>query len=239
VPLSPTDHLIAALITAVATFVQGSVGFGSALIAAPLLVLIDPMLVPAPLILMNFCIAVPIAYRERDAVDIRGVGWALAGRVPGTLAALAMLRSMPREMFPWIFSALILLAVALSITGKRVAVTTRTQATAGFASGVMGTLTSVGGPPVALLYQHAHAATLRGTLSGFFIFSTTMSSVGLWAIGLLGWREVLAAAWLLPGCFVGFVLSSRTRNLLNRRHTRRAVLLLSTTAALALIAKQL
>lgn len=237
--LSLTDHVLATLIAAVATFVQGSVGFGSALIAAPLLALIDPRLVPAPVILVSFVLAVLMAHRERAAVDIRGVGWALLGRVPGTLTALALLHWMPREVFPWIFSALILVAVALSLTGAHVTVTRRTQMLAGAASGVMGTMTSVGGPPMALLYQHAKGETLRGTLSGFFMFSTTMSIVGLTAIGLLGWPEVQAAITLLPGCLVGFVLSSRTRDLLDRRHTRHAVLLLSAAAALALIAKQL
>ena len=71
--------------------VQGAVGFGMALLAAPLLVLIRPELVPGPLLINGLALTLLVARRERDSIDLFGVKWALVGRVPGVaLGALAL-----------------------------------------------------------------------------------------------------------------------------------------------------
>lgn len=44
--------LASGLVVALGALVQGAVGYGMALVAAPLLVLFDPALVPVPLILL-------------------------------------------------------------------------------------------------------------------------------------------------------------------------------------------
>ena len=49
----------------------------------------------------------------------------------------------------------------------------------GVLAGVMGTIAAVGGPPLALLYQHAPGAQVRGTLSGLFFLGTIVSLAAL------------------------------------------------------------
>jgi uncharacterized membrane protein YfcA len=238
----PVTASEAALVVCVATFaaaVQGPAGFGAALIAAPILVLLDPVFVPGPMLIASLLLAVLLCVRERRSVDLRGVGWALTGRVPGTLLGLMCLDSLAADQLPHVFAALILLAVALSTLGVRVSPRPTTLALAGVLSGVMGTVTSAGGPPVALLYQHERAPTLRGTLSGFFMVSTSISIAGLALYGLLGVRELIAAAVIAPGVLLGFLISGHTRHYLDRGGTRSAVLALTTTAALVLILKHL
>ncbi|HEX8936169.1 MAG TPA: hypothetical protein VF788_18710 [Pseudonocardiaceae bacterium] len=51
-PLSSTLRA-AALVVTLGTLVQGSIGYGMTLVAAPLLSLVDPTLVPVPLILLT------------------------------------------------------------------------------------------------------------------------------------------------------------------------------------------
>ena len=74
---------------------NGHVGFGLGILAAPLLLLLDPRLVPGPLLAASLVLTVLLARREwRDAR--RGdLGWALAGRLGGTLAAVAILSLTP------------------------------------------------------------------------------------------------------------------------------------------------
>ena len=56
-----------------------------ALVSAPLLTLVDPAFVPVPLLLVNLPLSALALWRERGAVDRRGLPWALAGRLPGTV----------------------------------------------------------------------------------------------------------------------------------------------------------
>ena len=52
---------------------------------------------------------------------------------------------------------------------------------AGATSGVLGTATSIGGPPMALVWQRSTGARLRGTMSGFFLIGSVMS-IGVLAL---------------------------------------------------------
>ena len=69
----------------VGAVLQGTIGFGSMLLAAPILVLIDPRFAPGPVLLNGLALSIVMAVRERAHIDLRGVGWILGGRIPGTL----------------------------------------------------------------------------------------------------------------------------------------------------------
>jgi uncharacterized membrane protein YfcA len=130
---------------------------------------------------------------------------------------------------------IVLFAVAISLTGWHIRPTTSTLVGAGMTSGVMGTLTSVGGPPMALVYQREQAATLRSTLAGFFVFGASLSLAALVVSGELGQRQLVDGAVLLPGLLVGLALSRLLRPYLDRGWTRSAVLALSAATAMALV----
>jgi hypothetical protein len=51
-------------IMSIASSLQASVGFGLALLAVPLLALVDPRLVPGPMLLAGSLLALASAYRE-------------------------------------------------------------------------------------------------------------------------------------------------------------------------------
>ena len=50
----------------------------------------------------------------------------------------------------------------------------------------MGTISSVGGPPVALLYQDERGSEVRGTLSSIFAVGALFSLVVLAVVGEFG-----------------------------------------------------
>jgi hypothetical protein len=51
-------------------------------------------------------------------------------------------------------------------------------------AGVMGTATSIGGPPMALVWQGHQGSRLRGTMSAFFMIGSAVSLVSLGVAGL-------------------------------------------------------
>ncbi|WP_404978670.1 TSUP family transporter [Caballeronia novacaledonica] len=104
------------------------------------------------------------AWRERKSLDRRGVSLALIGRVPGALLAGLALGLFAARTYDVVFGSLIIVATVVSLWRGGVQPTPIALVGAGFASGFIGTLTAVGGPPMALVYQNANGPTLRSTL---------------------------------------------------------------------------
>ena len=134
---------------------------------------------------------------------------------------------------------LVLISVGLSVSGLHLRPDRRTLIGAGTLSGFMGTTSSIGGPPTALVYQHAPGTRLRGTLAGYFIVGVSISLAALAAIGRLGQAELWLALLLQPGILAGFAVSSRAIGRLNEGHTRPAVLTVATVMAIVVIVRAL
>ena len=223
----------------VGALVQGSVGFGLNLIAAPILALIDPTLVPGPALASAFILTILITRRERASIDARGVRWAMVGRVPGTILAAVAISSLPERGLAVFFALLVLLAVVMSTLRWHPRPTTGTLLGAGALSGFMGTATSIGGPPIALVYQREQGPIIRATLSGYFVLGSILSMAVLALIGEFGGDEILATAALVPGLLCGFWLSRQTTRLLDRGYARHAILVVSAGSALTLLVSEL
>jgi uncharacterized membrane protein YfcA len=230
--------LLAAGCVTIGSAVQGAVGFGLAIIAAPLLALIDPELVPGPLLCAGLALTLATALREHRALDLSGVGWGLVGRLPGTLLGAAALGVLPRERMALAVGVIVLLGVAMRASGLRLVPNRRSVVGAGFASGFMGTVSSVGGPPIALVYQDASGPRLRATLAGYFVLGSILSLFALAWVGRFGARELGLSLALAPGALLGFWLSGPLLRIVDRGRTRGLVLGVSTLAGLAAILQQ-
>jgi uncharacterized membrane protein YfcA len=233
--LSLVQLILAALVIFAGATLQGSVGFGIGLIASPLLALIDPGLVPGPILLTGSLLSLLVWIRERHAMDVAGLKWGLVGRLVGTAVAALVLASIPRTEMSVLLGALILLAVLLSISGLSLRPTLWALLGAGTLSGFMSTTASAGGPPLALLYQRASGDRLRSMMSGYLFIGTVISIGALIVVGQFGRFEVLAALAMLPGMLAGYWISRRTVGLLDRGYTRTAVLAISAASSIAVI----
>jgi uncharacterized membrane protein YfcA len=229
------EWLLAEAVVLVGSVLQGSVGFGLGLLAAPVLVILDPSLVPGPVLASSLFLSILVAFREHPSIDLHGVGWALVGRIPGTFLGAAVLALIPRKETSLLVGAMVLLAVVLVATGARVTRTRRALLGAGALSGFMATTTSIGGPPMALLYQDSGGNRVRGTLSGFFLVGLVIALGALSLVGRFGPAEVLSSVLLLPAVLAGFLVSLRVAAILDQGHTRKAVLTASALAGLAAV----
>ena len=238
-PLTPFDTFLVLLCSTVGFTLQGAVGFGMGILGSPLLILIDSRMVPGPILASTMLFTVLLIGREHRAIDLGGVRWAVAGRLAGTIPAAVVLAALPADHLRLAFGIIVLLAVAISMSGLAVEPRPATLLTAGVLSGVMGTMASVGGPPMALLYQHASGAQIRGTLSGIFLIGTAMSLTALFFVGRFGPDELRLTCVMTPGAIVGFVISRRIASRLDRGYTRRAVLAVAAGAGLIVIARTL
>lgn len=226
-PFGAIEALVALAVVVLGAAVQAGVGFGLALIAAPVLLLLHGPLVPGPLMAASLVLTLLVAHRDRASMDLSGIAWALTGRVVGTAGAAVFLALASAALFDLVFGALVLLAVALSLLGLHVPPGRASAAGAGALSGLMGTISSIGGPPMALLYQREGASRLRGTLAGFFVLGAFLSLGALVAVGRFGRVELELAAFLAPAMAIGFAVAEPLRRRLTESMIRPLVLGLS------------
>jgi len=237
--VNATDLALASGIMALGALVQGGVGFGAGLIAVPLLVMIEPRLVPGPALLCGVTLSLLIGWRDRAQLDWHSVAWAFAGRIPGTVVGALILSKLSNWGAELLIGGAVLLGVFASGTRVRVSPTRVALGSAGFAAGIMGTATAIGGPPIALVYQHQSGSRLRATLSAFFVLGGLLSATALALIGRLGRQEVVLGLGLLPGVLGGYAASGLLARFLDRGHTRRAVLALCSAVGVLLILRAL
>lgn len=235
--MSPLDSALVVLCSVAGFTLQGAVGFGMGILGSPLLLLIDSRFVPGPILASTMVFTALVTMRERRAIDLRGVRWLMAGRLVGTLPAAAVLLVLPAEQLGLVFGGMVLLGVGISVSGLRVDPRPAALLTGGALSGLMGTIAAVGGPPLALLYQRAPGAQVRGTLSSVFLGGTVMSLLALVFVGRFGRDELWLSLALMPGVVIGFFLSRRLASRLDQGHTRRAVLAVAGVAGLIVIAR--
>ncbi len=222
------EALTAAFLIFVGSFVQTAIGFGLAIVAAPLLFLVSPDYVPAPICLVALFISLLNAFKHRASVEIGGLKMALIGRVPGSIAGGLLLVMVSTDLLALWLGFLVLFAVAVSLLPIRVEPTPMRMGIAGFFSGFFGTSSAIGGPPMALLLQHQEANQLRGNLSAFFVFSSIISLIVQMPAGFLTLHHLWITVPLIPAAWVGYKLAMMTTQSLPKEKIRTGALLLCT-----------
>ena len=210
--------------------VQGAVGVGLNMIAAPFVAIVIPEALPATLVLVAVPIAVTTIAREHHALDRVALPWMLLGALPGTGIGLVIVDSASPTTLAVIVGSTTLGGVALSLLAPPVRTTRFTALIAGFFSNLFGTASAVGGPPVALLFQHRTGPIARATLGAFFATSAGLSIVGYIASGTITGDQVLLALALAPIMVVGLWMSRHLHVHVDRGWFRPSVLTLSAIA---------
>lgn len=237
--VSIAGYVIIAAAIVLASCMQASIGFGMGMLAAPIVAIVDPGLIPGTLIMLATMVTLMVVVREREDIDLAGTGWALAGRVPGTIAGALLLVVLPERTLAYALAAVVLGGVALTSFGWIPAPHRRNLVLAGATSGLLGTATSIGGPPMALVWQNNTGARLRGTMSGFFLVGSVLSLVVLALTGSIDRHTVVVFAMLIPACVAGYGLSRWVNRHLDRQRQRWAAIVISTLGAVVLIVRQL
>lgn len=223
----------------VAAMAQASIGIGFGIIAAPIIALLDPRLVPGPLLVLAIMTSGLVVIRDRGDLRFGHLNYALAGRILASIAAGLTASLLDVRQFLLLFASLILAAVAISLVGRSFQPTRANLFLAGTASGYMGTITSVGAPPIALVYQHAPGPEARANLSAFLTVGGLISIVSLASFGAFNAAQLLFALTLIPALVTGFWLSRFASHFIDRGWMRPATLAMCVLAALLLLTRAL
>jgi uncharacterized protein len=236
----PIPELMAALgIVTVAAFLQGIVGIGFNVLAVPTLLLINPLLAPVPSLLLAIPLTVSQLLRERSSIDRSGVGWIIAGRLPGGLIGLWLLVIFSQRLLDLTVALIVLAAVATIAGGQAIRRTRTTEFGTGVVSGITGIVSAIGGPPVALLYRDSPPPLMRSTVAVVFSIGISISI----ALRILGGQitmiDLQIALLLLPGVAIGFSVSSKVKGRVDGPWIRTGILVVSAMASIALLLRSI
>lgn len=237
--MDPTTYAVIGAAVLLGSVVQSAVGLGVGLVAAPVTALLEPELMPGALLMVALLMPCITLIHDHHDIDWRGLGWSLPARFPGTVVGVWVVTTLTANELGIAIGLVVLVAVAATWRAIHVPVNRATLSVAGFTSGITGTATSIGGPPIAIVYQHRPAREIRTTMAVYFLVGAAVSLLALLIAGDLTPEQGLAAVELLPFLALGALLGTLARRSLPAHVVRPAVLLVSSASALVLLVRSL
>jgi hypothetical protein len=207
--------LLAGLILFIAYFIRGISGFGSGLLAIPLLAHLLPLQFVVPwILLLDFTASLALGGRSQDrkAINWPEIGWLLPTTLLGILMGAALLVNLPKSPL------LLGLGLFVGVFGVRSLLYLHGESSVsrwwslptGLLGGIVGAMFGTGGPPyVIYLSRRIHnKRQLRATFSGLFILDGGLRVIIFGFSGLLNQESMLQASIaglpiLIFGLYVG------------------------------------
>tara|TARA_B110000285_G_scaffold232371_1_gene303281 strand:+ start:985 stop:1734 length:750 start_codon:yes stop_codon:yes gene_type:complete len=211
-------YLIILFLIILGAITQSAIGIGFG-IPAGILVLLEPSMVPSCIILMGSFLALSnamLSYKDIIKVDLI---YSFTGRVIGSILAMPLIfLTLGTDYYLIVFGVLLLIATYLSAKKWNIVATRKNITIAGTASGIMGTLTGIGGPPMAIVYQNSSAPKVVATLNMFFGIGALFSVLLFVYFDLINLPEVMKSIYLSPGLVIGTYIGRRgiVRKFVNR-----------------------
>lgn len=229
--------LVSVVVFALAAGAQAVTGFGSALVAVPLLALVvDPVPAVVGTTALSLALTAVVFRRERRHVDGSAVRrFSIAGLV-GLPVGLAVLHVLAARQLTLVMAVVLLVLVALLVTGFRVPSGRGAQWAAGVTSGAFLTATGMNGPPLVVMLQAMGLPPLRfrATLQGIFCVQDLLAVIGFAIVGVIDQTALLLVAGGAVGMPLGWWLGDRWFRALSPTVFRRVVLgFLAVTALVA------
>lgn len=222
-PLVPL--LVSGLALLLGCAVQAATGYGSAVVALPVLELAFPSHMPALLILLGAPLIALMVGIERTYIDAPAAAQVSSGLIFGTLLAIPVLELVSGRPLRLLFGFATLAAlVSLTVMRSGVARTPPRSFAAGLASGFMGTTTGMSGPPLAVVFAHEHGPAVRSTLGVIYGIGSAFSIGALLIARRIDTTDLWLAAILTVPVVAGFGAGRLLLNKVSKRFLHLAVL---------------
>lgn len=208
------------LVVFIASFIRSTFGFGEALVAVPLLALIIPVSVAAPLaVLLSITIAAVVVAQDWRHIHLRSAAGLLVPTLVGTPFGVLLLRSTHPVLVKATLATLIILFFSYSLLGLTLPQLHRDSRpwllVCGLIAGVLGGAYGMNGPPLVIYgaMRRWSPQHLRATLQGYFLPASILAVAGYAFSGL--WTPRVTHLFLLslpaaiPGIFFGRIANRR------------------------------
>jgi uncharacterized membrane protein YfcA len=183
-----------------ATVIRSAFGFGEALIAVPLLSLIIPVDVAAPVaVLVSITVALIAVAQDWREIHARSAGWLVLSALAGIPLGLALLKSVSESVIKSALGVVIIVFSTYTLLSRRdyELKHDRLAWLFGFTSGVLGGAYGMNGPPLVVYgsLRRWSPERFRATLQGYFLPASLIGMCGYWLAGL--WTAEVTRYYLL------------------------------------------
>lgn len=239
------QYAAATAIVVLAYFIRGIAGFGSGLIAVPLLALFLPLTFVVPLILLlDFTASLVMGGLDLQRVQWREVGMLIPFSLIGVIVGTQLLVNLPLTPMLLILAAFILVFAIrslLNLKGEK-PVSAWWAIPASFTGGTVGGLFGTGGPPYVIYLNHRiqDKTLLRATFSALFFIEGAVRIATFFIAGLLlaqtvWWNALFALPLMLGALWLG----GHVHTGLTQTHMTRLIGVLLLLASVSLTLKAL
>jgi len=242
----PADIAYAITILLLAYFVRGISGFGSGLIAVPLLALKFPLPQVVPFMLLaDFAASALIGGVHFQHVAKDEIKRLLPASLVGVILGTTLLVSLPAVALLFTLAAFILvfaLRFLLQRPGPFTPASPLWAYPAAITGGAVGGMFGTGGPPYVIYMSHRiqDKGILRATLSGLFFMEGLIRIVTFLIAGLLlDWQIWLHALLALPIVVAALYLGGHIHTRLSNTQMQRMVGWLLVGSAISVLVKAL
>jgi uncharacterized protein len=245
-PLSPLETAWCALALFAGYAVRGVAGFGSGVVATPLLTFVLPLSITAPLItLIGFVVSVRQALRDWSLIDWKAVAIFIPGSLVGVAAGLYVFKTVDMVQLARWLGAYILLYAFYSLFGERlfrrklVPPKWMVHPVAAAGALVATIFGGLAGPIYVTYFDSLRMAksVFRVTVSTTLLVLNMVRSAGYIATGVFRLEDLALVAAAFVPVAVGTLLGDRLHDRLDPMAFRRAigVLLVASGAGLLLL----
>jgi uncharacterized membrane protein YfcA len=181
--------LVVPAVIFLATLIRSALGFGEALIAVPLLALIIPVEVAAPVaVLVSATVAAIVVVQDWHMIDLPSARRLVLSTLLGIPAGLVLLTEVPEALVKATL-AIIIIAFSAFRLASRARITLSDDRLAwlfGFSAGVLGGAYGMNGPPLVVYgsLRRWSPEHFRATLQGYFLPASLVGMGGYWWAGL-------------------------------------------------------
>lgn len=228
--------LVGAVVLMFGSWVQTTLGFGLAVVAAPFLVWISPSWVPVVLTITALLLSIINTWNQRLDLHVSSMITPMITRIPGTVVGVWLLSIMSSDHLQIFVSVTVMLAVVVSLMKSKFEASALNLGIAGAVSGFTGSTTAIGGPPMAVVLQHGKPASVRANLSLYFTYSCIISLLGYYWVGMLSHEIIVLSLSFIPFMLFGFFIGKGHRKHISAERFRKSLLLVCFIAAVAALA---
>jgi len=232
--------LFGAIILSVAYFVRGVAGFGSGLIAIPLLALTMPLSLAVPLVVfLDYVASASHGLKDRAQIQWRQILPLLPFTAIGVISGLYLFKTIDPVMLAHALGVFILAYAAYSLLIKDGdgRASSLWAVPAGSLGGLVGTLFGTGGPFYVVYLKHRGLpkTQFRATFATIFLMDGAGRLTGYLASGYFERDWLLLAAASLPLMAIGLYLGGHVHTNISQRTFQVAVSLLLVISGISLL----
>ncbi len=240
------ETLCAAAIVFGAYVVRGMSGFGTSLVAMPLLIFVMPLHTAVPMMtVLGLCVGIMLGVRDRRHVRWDEFWRMLAPTLLGVIAGIGLFAWLDAGLMQRLFGGFIVAYSLHTLASqwlrpRAVSCSTRWAYPAGFASSLVDSMFGGGGGPLVVMYMMGRGyapVVFRATLAVLWLLELIVRVAGYALAGYYSSTVLLLGLLLIPAMFFGNRLGESISGSLSQQAFSRLIAIILLASGVSLLVR--